>query len=122
MRNAAMQIPLVLVLFVPSSTTQQATEGAAARAGALGLTWNEAGRIVRVGVGADDVTGPRVAGSGIALRDFAAQETYEAISGELTATAEDVRIEGRNTAETLAVSVTCVAGHHGECALGTVSP
>ena len=67
MRDAAMLIPFGLFLFASCSITQQATEGAAARAGALGLTWNEAGRIVRVGVGADDVTGPRVAGSGITL-------------------------------------------------------
>ena len=51
----------------------------------------------------------RVAASGIALRDFAAQETYEAISGELTAAADGVRIEGTNAAETLGVSATCIA-------------
>ena len=108
MRSVAMWLPLGVLVLASALSAQQPGDGSVVvEAGALRLTWSRAGRVARVQCGSDDVTGSGVAASGFALRDCAAQETYEPVSGALAAAADGMRFAGRNAAGALAVSATC---------------
>ena len=101
---------LLLTTCFLSVAAQPIADGAATvEADTLKLTWSKTGRIVRLQCGTADLTGTDVSASGIALRDCAAQEAYEPVSGEVRATADGLRFGGRNTAGTLAVSGQCVS-------------
>ncbi len=110
MRTVVVLLLLTLVAWAAPVAAQPIAAGAVTvEAGALRLAWGKTGRIARVQCGAADLTGAGVAASGMALRDCAAQEEYEPISGEVRATADGLRFRGRNTAGTLAVSGQCVS-------------
>ncbi len=110
MRGSARLLSLSGLLFACISAAQGAGARAlTTKAGALSLAWRRSGRILRVECGARNVTRREVAGSGFALRDCAAQKTYEPISGKVTPAGNGVRFKGRNGAGALAVSAECVA-------------
>ena len=101
---------LPLVVCVGPVAAQPIADGAdTIEAGALKLTWSQTGRIAGVQCGVVDLTSAGVPASGIALRDCAMQDVYEPLSGDVRATADGLRLRGRNTAGTLAVAADCVA-------------
>ncbi len=101
---------LALVAYVAPAAAQPIADNAATiKAGALKLTWSQTGRVSGVQCGGADLTGAGVPASGMAIRDCATQEVYEPLSGQVRATAEGLRVSGRNGAGTLAVAADCVA-------------
>ena len=110
MRTPTVLLAPALVAWSVAVAAQPLLDGAATvEAGALRLTWGKTGRIARVQCGAADLTGPGVSASGMALRDCAAQEVYEPLSGDVRATANGLRFRGRNAAGTLAIAADCVS-------------
>jgi len=110
MKNVAIWLPAGMLLLAAELTAQQSDDASlVVKAGALKLTWHKTGRIARVHCGSDDVTGRVADASGFAVRDCAAQETYEALAGRVEAKDGAIRFEARNAAGTLAVSAHCIS-------------
>ena len=109
-RYAALAMFVLLIATYGWAEPDRNEDGAVTiEAGALKLTWGSTGRIAGVHCGAADLTGAGVPASGMALRDCAVQEGHEPLSCDVRATADGLRLCGRNTAGTLALAADCVA-------------